>query len=63
MAWVPTLLRASIRRPVVTAAHVVFLLIYFVAATVLANTAHLGGRLVHEFGLHASFTSGSGAAD
>jgi hypothetical protein len=31
----------------------VFLLLYFAGLFVLANTAYLGGRLVHEFGIRA----------
>jgi uncharacterized membrane protein len=31
----------------------VFLLLYFAGLSVLGNTAYLGGRLVHEYGIHA----------
>jgi len=31
----------------------VFLLLYFAGLSVLANTAYLGGRLVHEYGIRA----------
>ncbi len=34
------------------AAQVVFILIYLGCGVILANTGHLGGRLVHEFGVH-----------
>lgn len=40
-------------RLVTTALPVVFLLFYGVGVLLLANTAHNGGRLVHEFGVRA----------
>jgi uncharacterized membrane protein len=36
-------------------AHVVFLLAYAWPALVLANTGHMGGRIVHEFGVRAQY--------
>ena len=33
--------------------HLVFLLLYLGSCLVLARTGHLGGRLVHQFGVHA----------
>ncbi len=33
--------------------NVVFLIFYAVGAIVLANVGHEGGRLVHEYGVHA----------
>jgi hypothetical protein len=36
-----------------TAAPLVFLAVYSVGIVYLVNTAHAGGRLVHEFGVHA----------
>ena len=36
-----------------TAAPLVFLAVYSVGLVYLVNTAHAGGRLVHEFGVHA----------
>jgi uncharacterized membrane protein len=33
-----------------------FLLLYSAGAVILVNTAHNGGRLVHELGVHAGFT-------
>jgi len=41
------------------AAGVVFLLIYVGGLLLLAHTAHYGGRLVHEFGVHAPVVSGA----
>ncbi len=35
----------------------VFLLLYFAGLAVLGNTAYLGGRLVHEYGIHAGATA------
>jgi len=32
----------------------VFLLVLLVSNVLLANTAHLGGRLVHQYGVHAA---------
>jgi len=40
-------------RPAVTVASVLFGVCYLYALTLLANTGHEGGRLVHEFGVHA----------
>ena len=39
-----------------TALPILFLVIYSGAALLLANTAHNGGRLVHEFGVQALVT-------
>lgn len=36
------------------ALHIVFLLAMSAAMLMMSNTAHLGGRLVHEFGIHAN---------
>jgi uncharacterized membrane protein len=49
----PVLLRREISRPVSLAVFAVFLLLYAGGAVLLANTAHNGGRLVHEFGVQA----------
>lgn len=40
-------------RPAVAVASALFGLAYLYALTLLANTGHEGGRLVHEFGVHA----------
>ncbi len=45
----PKLASARIHIPV----HGVFLLLLLAASVILANTGHQGGRLVHEFGIHA----------
>jgi len=36
-------------------AHMLFLVVYLGGILLLVNTAHLGGRLVHEFGVKAAF--------
>jgi uncharacterized membrane protein len=38
--------------------NVAFLAFYLVGSVYLANTAHAGGRLVHEFGVHAIMAPG-----
>ena len=39
---------------------VAFLAVYLVGALLIVNTAHAGGRLVHEFGVHALIPASSG---
>lgn len=39
-----------------------FLLFYSAGAVILVNTAHNGGRLVHELGVHAGITQSNGAS-
>jgi len=39
-----------------------FLVFYGAGAVILVNTAHNGGRLVHELGVHAGFTQSSGTS-
>ena len=56
----PHLLRRGDSRIATTALPLLFLLAYGFGAVLLANTAHHGGRLVHEFGVH-SIVAGSGA--
>jgi len=51
--WGPRLLRRSPTRLVGTALPLVFLLFYGAGMLLLTNTAHNGGRLVHEFGVRA----------
>ena len=46
--WLPRL-----KTPARVAAQVVFVLVYSGGALLLANTAHQGGRLVHQFGVQA----------
>ena len=58
IVFVPRLIRRPMPRPVGVAAGLVFLGLYFAAAVVLANTAHQGGRLVHELGLRNPAAAG-----
>ncbi len=51
--FVPALMRRQLGRAATTSLLVVFLGFYAVGALLLANTAHNGGRLVHEQGVHA----------
>lgn len=47
------ILKDKLKRPVWAGLHLGFLLLYAGGALLLANIAHDGGRLVHEFGVHA----------
>jgi len=49
----PALFKREMKRPLALALFACFLLLYSVGAITLANTAHNGGRLVHEFGVRA----------
>jgi uncharacterized membrane protein len=53
MFWVPKLLHRAESRLFSTFLPTAFLALYSVGILFLANTAHAGGRLVHEFGVHA----------
>jgi uncharacterized membrane protein len=48
-----TILKDRIKRPIWIIAHAIWLAGFFAAFLVLANAGHMGGRLVHEFGVHA----------
>jgi uncharacterized membrane protein len=53
------------REPSVATARILplaFLLFYTAGAVILVNTAHNGGRLVHELGVHAGFTQSNGTS-
>lgn len=50
---VPPMLRRGSNRLISTALPLVFLVLYAAGALLLANTAHNGGRLVHELGVKA----------
>lgn len=50
---IPILLRREPGRLSTTVFPLVFLVFYFAGALVLVNTAHNGGRLVHQFGVRA----------
>ncbi len=49
----PKLLRKELDRVPMAALTLVFLLFYMAGSVVLTNTAHNGGMLVHEYGVHA----------
>lgn len=55
---VPRLLRSNSSRLVATVLPLVFLVFYGAGILLLTNTAHDGGRLVHEFGVKALVTPG-----
>jgi hypothetical protein len=58
IVFVPRVIRRPLPRLASVAAGVVFLALYLCAAVVLANTAHQGGRLVHELGVHNPAAAG-----
>lgn len=51
------------KRKIAALVYLVFLLLYLPALVLLADAAHLGGRLVHEFGIHAPIARDTGAVD
>jgi len=53
LVFVPALLKKEMKRTLALPLFAVFLLLYAGGAVLLANTAHNGGRLVHEFGVRA----------
>jgi uncharacterized membrane protein len=60
MYLVPKILRRGENRVFSTFLPLAFLTLYTVGILFLVNTAHAGGRLVHEFGVHALVPSASG---
>jgi uncharacterized membrane protein len=60
---VPWLLKREDTRLTTTILPLAFLVLYTAGALLLVNTAHNGGRLVHEFGVRAMVTSTSGDAN
>jgi uncharacterized membrane protein len=54
---VPWLLKRADTRLTTTILPLAFLVLYIAGALLLVNTAHNGGRLVHEFGVRAMVTS------
>jgi uncharacterized membrane protein len=59
----PVALKRELKQPVALALYAIFLLFYAVGALTLANTAHNGGRLVHEFGVRALMPPVPGAGE
>ena len=60
---VPWLLKRQDTRLTKTILPLAFLVLYSAGALLLVNTAHNGGRLVHEFGVRAMVTSGPAGAN
>jgi uncharacterized membrane protein len=57
--FIPRWLKAQPTRAISTFVPLVFLLFYATGGLMLVNTAHEGGRLVHELGVSASLQSSS----
>ena len=53
LVFAPVLLRREVGEATTVALAVLFLLVYGAGALVLSNTAHNGGRLVHELGVRS----------
>ncbi len=53
IVFAPMLFKKELPNLVVIPLNLAFLLFYGAGAVLLLNTAHEGGRLVHEFGVHA----------
>jgi uncharacterized membrane protein len=60
--FVPAILKKGLGRKSTAVVNLAFLVLYAGGAIVLANVAHQGGRLVHEYGVHAMMTTGGGSA-
>ena len=61
--FVPKLLKREPTRAIATILPLVFLVFYATGALTLANTAHQGGRLVHELGVRAQMQPSSVATE
>ena len=61
LVFAPLVMRRPLARMPSTALSLVFLAFYAGGALFLVNTAHQGGRLVHEFGVRAMMSSGQSA--
>lgn len=59
--FLPRWFRREITTAVARVLPLAFLVFYAAGSAVLVNTAHNGGRLVHELGIHAAGTSPGGA--
>ena len=57
LVFAPVLLRREVGEATTVALAVLFLLVYGAGALVLSNTAHNGGRLVHELGVRSLMPS------
>ncbi len=56
LVFAPSMMRRALERVPFTAAHAAFLVLYAGGAVFLVNTAHQGGRIVHEFGVRAQMS-------
>jgi uncharacterized membrane protein len=54
-------LKERIKRPAFTIGLLVYVLVYAASLLLLVNTAHQGGRLVHELGVRSAMAAGGGA--
>jgi uncharacterized membrane protein len=63
MVVAPLLFKKELARIIVVPLNLAFLLFYSAGILLLVNTAHQGGRLVHEFGILAMTTSAGAAAN
>lgn len=61
--FVPRVLRPQPTRAISTVLPLVFLVFYATGAITLANTAHQGGRLVHELGVRAQMQPSGGQTE
>jgi uncharacterized membrane protein len=59
IVFAPLLFKKELPNLVVIPLNLAFLLFYGAGAVLLLNTAHEGGRLVHEFGVHAVMNGAS----
>jgi len=57
IVFAPMVFRKELSRMVLVPLNLAFLVFYGAGAVLLMNTAHQGGRLVHEFGVRALMTS------
>jgi uncharacterized membrane protein len=62
LLFVPRLVKHADTRLVTTTLPLAFLVLYSAGMLLLVNTAHNGGRLVHEFGVRARVTSTAASA-
>jgi uncharacterized membrane protein len=61
--FVPSLLKRNPGRKSVAVVNLAFLVFYAAGTIVLANVGHEGGRLVHEYGVHAMSSSNQSLPD
>jgi uncharacterized membrane protein len=56
LIFLPRLLKKEIPVKILVGLHLLLLIVYIGGIGLLANTAHYGGRLVHEFSVHSVMT-------